>query len=115
MYLDLSSKRRVLRFDIQLHNRTDGWITQFYVLFNSVSIISGRWTCDNEKLCAVEFNMNGYTFRESNFYIISFASLFNGYVSFIFYVVSFIFLCCFPYSFMFPIGANLSTEDKISC
>ena len=51
---------------------TDGWITQFYVLFNSVSIISGRWTCDNEKLYAIEFNMNGYTFRESNFYIISF-------------------------------------------
>ena len=25
-----------------------------YVLFNSVSMISGRWTDDNERLCAME-------------------------------------------------------------
>ena len=27
---------------------------RFYVLFNSVSVISGRWEVDNERLCAME-------------------------------------------------------------
>ena len=27
---------------------------RFYVLFNSISVISGRWADDNEKLCALE-------------------------------------------------------------
>ena len=27
---------------------------QFYVLFNSISVISGLWACDNERLCALE-------------------------------------------------------------
>ena len=27
---------------------------QFYVLFNSISIISGRWANDNERLCAMK-------------------------------------------------------------
>ena len=33
----------------------DGWMDdlRFYVLFNSVSVISGRWTDDNERLCAM--------------------------------------------------------------
>ena len=34
----------------------DRWIddSQFYVLFNSISAISGRWADDNERLCAME-------------------------------------------------------------
>ena len=33
-----------------------GWMDdlRFYVLFNSVSVISGRWADDNERLCAME-------------------------------------------------------------
>ena len=27
---------------------------QFYVLFNSISVILGQWTDDNERLCAME-------------------------------------------------------------
>ena len=27
---------------------------QFYVLFNSLSVISGQWEVDNERLCAME-------------------------------------------------------------
>ena len=27
---------------------------RFYVLFNSISVISGRWADDNERLCAME-------------------------------------------------------------
>ena len=27
---------------------------QFYVLFNSISVISGQWADDNERLCAME-------------------------------------------------------------
>ena len=26
----------------------------FYILFNSISVISGQWAGDNERLCAVE-------------------------------------------------------------
>ena len=35
----------------------DGWWTddlRFYVLFNSISVISWRWEVDNERLCAME-------------------------------------------------------------
>ena len=34
----------------------NGWMDdlQLYVLFNSFSVISGRWVDDNERLCAVE-------------------------------------------------------------
>ena len=32
----------------------DEWMVQFYVLFNSISVISVRWADDNEKLYAVE-------------------------------------------------------------
>ena len=28
---------------------------RFYVFFNSISDISGLWTDDNERLCAMEF------------------------------------------------------------
>ena len=27
---------------------------RFYILFKSVSVVSGRWSDDNERLCAVE-------------------------------------------------------------
>ena len=43
------------------HNRaplkTDGWMVDYLwlnVLFNSISLILGRWLGDNEKLCAME-------------------------------------------------------------
>ena len=29
-------------------------MTRFYVLFNNITVISGRWTDDNEMLCAME-------------------------------------------------------------
>ena len=29
---------------------------RFYVLFNSISVISGRWEIDNERLCAMELH-----------------------------------------------------------
>ena len=33
-----------------------GWMNnlQFYVIFNSISVISGRWPGDNKRLCAIE-------------------------------------------------------------
>ena len=30
---------------------------RFYVFFNSISVISGRWEVDNERLCAVELRL----------------------------------------------------------
>ena len=30
---------------------------RFYVLFNSVSVISGGWEVDNERLCAMELRL----------------------------------------------------------
>ena len=30
---------------------------QFYVLFNSISVISGQWFGDNERLCAMESHL----------------------------------------------------------
>ena len=43
----------------------DGWIDdlQFYVLFNNVSVISGRWEVDNERLCAMELHLRLRKFR----------------------------------------------------
>ena len=35
----------------------DGRMAQFYVLFNSISIISGRLEGDNEKLCAMKSSL----------------------------------------------------------
>ena len=36
-----------------------GWMddVRFYVLFNSISVISGRWVDDNERLCAMELHL----------------------------------------------------------
>ena len=31
---------------------------RFYVLFNSVSVISGRWEVDNERLCGMELRLH---------------------------------------------------------
>ena len=35
----------------------------FYVLFNNISVISGRWTDDNERLCATEPRLRLRRFR----------------------------------------------------
>ena len=37
----------------------DGWMDdlRFYVLFNSISVISGRCLGDNERLCAMELRL----------------------------------------------------------
>ena len=36
-----------------------GWMDdlRFYVLFNSISVMSGRWEVDNERLCAMELHL----------------------------------------------------------
>ena len=36
---------------------------RFYVLSNSISIISGRWKVDNERLCAMELRLRLRRFR----------------------------------------------------
>ena len=40
----------------QIAQTSGGWMDneQIYVLFNSISVISGRWPGDNERLCAIE-------------------------------------------------------------
>ena len=46
-------------------NVKNGWmgVLQFYVLFNSVTVISGRWEVGNESLCAVELRLRLRRFR----------------------------------------------------
>ena len=39
----------------------EGGMTRFYVPFNSVSVISGRWVVDNERLRAVKLRLPGLT------------------------------------------------------
>ena len=43
----------------------NGWMDdlRFYVLFNSISVISGRWADDNERLCAMEPRLRLRRFR----------------------------------------------------
>ena len=43
----------------------DGWMDdlQFYVSFNSISVISGQRTDDNERLCAMEPRLQFRKFR----------------------------------------------------
>ena len=36
---------------------------RFYVLFNGVSVISGQWEVDNERLCAMELRLRLSRFR----------------------------------------------------
>ena len=42
-----------------LYPQRDGWMDdfRFYVLFNSISVISGRCSDDNERLCAMELRL----------------------------------------------------------
>ena len=42
--------------DLQQARTFDGWMDdlQFYILFNSISVISRRLADDNERLCAIE-------------------------------------------------------------
>ena len=40
----------------------DGWL-EIYILFNSVSVISGWWEVDIERLCAVELRLQLRRFR----------------------------------------------------
>ena len=44
---------------------TDGWMDnlQFYILFNSISVISGRWANVNERQCAMEHRLRLRRFR----------------------------------------------------
>ena len=43
----------------------DGWMDdlRFYVPFNSISVISGRWADDYERLCAMEPRLRLRRFR----------------------------------------------------
>ena len=66
-YLSLQQNKAKLSWpgtyqEQRLHITASYWISQsammvhlrFYVLFNSISIISGWWVDDNERLCAME-------------------------------------------------------------
>ena len=48
-----------LRQILSLKVSIDGWMDdlRLYVLFNSISVISGRCLDDNERLCAVELRL----------------------------------------------------------
>ena len=39
-------------YELNLRIMRPNRMTWFYILFNSVSVISGRWDVDNERLCA---------------------------------------------------------------
>ena len=43
----------------------DGWTDnmRFYIVFNSISVISGRWANDNERQCAMEHRLRLRRFR----------------------------------------------------
>ena len=57
MYLELS---RLLHAIVG-----DSWVDdlRFYILFNSISVISGPWADDNERLCAMEPRLRLGRFR----------------------------------------------------
>ena len=42
-----------------MERRMDGWMDDllFYVLFNSIAVISEQWLDDNERLCAMELRL----------------------------------------------------------
>ena len=46
-----------------LLSNIDGWMKQFYVLFNSISVILGQWEDYNERLCAIESLLRLRKFR----------------------------------------------------
>ena len=49
----------------QKDNRKRGWMDdlRFYALFNSISVILGRWAHDSESLCATESRLRLRRFR----------------------------------------------------
>ena len=60
-----SAMVRTGHLNIYLVPLNDGRIDglQFYVIFNSISVISGRWTDDNERLCAMGSRLRLRKFR----------------------------------------------------
>ena len=56
-----------LSFSLSLGNGriSKGWMDdlRFYVLFNSISVISGQWEDNNERLCAMELRLRLRRFR----------------------------------------------------
>ena len=59
-FIDLAAFLFEVRKYITIVHNQNGWIDElrFYVLFNSVSVISGQWEVDNEKLCAMELRLS---------------------------------------------------------
>ena len=55
----------VINFDVSLNNTKKQWMDdmRFYVLSNSISVISRRWKVDNERLCAMELHLRLRRFR----------------------------------------------------
>ena len=50
---------------VNVGRASDGWIDdlRFYILSNSISVISGGWEVDNEWLCATELRLRLRRFR----------------------------------------------------
>ena len=44
---------------IKWNSLVDGWMDDMclYVIFNSISVISGRWAGENKRLCAMELRL----------------------------------------------------------
>ena len=63
MTTEYTEKTNVARFRRVFHSQwDDGW-RDFYVLFNSISVISGRCAGNNERLCATELRLRLGRFR----------------------------------------------------
>ena len=65
-FLQFCSYEIFLRYSrTTINEPSDGWMDdlQFYVLFNSVSVISGRRDVDNERLCTMEHHIRLRRFR----------------------------------------------------
>ena len=47
---------RAVLCEMHIYSQRDGWMDdlRFFVLLNSIPVISGRWTDDHERLCAAE-------------------------------------------------------------
>ena len=64
MHLNANVSVNGLKISIPEFSRTKSFVfssckywmddLRFYILFNSISVISGRWTDDNERLCTME-------------------------------------------------------------
>ena len=52
-----------------MERRMDGWVdermddSRFYVLFNTITVISGQFEVDNERMCAMEPHLRLRIFR----------------------------------------------------